>query len=273
MKHLFFFSISLSLLIFNFSIGQERIANGDFEKGKTSWAVELHETATATFDIDTTKEMHGKSSAHITITNSDGTDWHLQFQQIIGAISAGKRYRIEYEACASEPVAISAWIQQYHDSYSYYYQKSINLTEDNQTFLDSVDISTSDSNVKFAFAVGALNTGDEVWFDTVSIVQSTITSVELNQSRNLPNKFNLMQNYPNPFNPTTTIEFSIPEQSNIQLTVVNMLGQFVKEIANGDYTAGTHKIILDASKLSTGVYFYKLQAGRFTDIKKLVLIK
>ena len=92
-------------------------------------------------------------------------------------------------------------------------------------------------------------------------------------SNNLPGAFALSQNYPNPFNPTTTIEFSLPVRSSVHLVLFNVLGQVVKEIVNGDYTAGTHRITLDASTLATGVYFYKLKAGQYTNVKKLLLMK
>jgi len=86
-------------------------------------------------------------------------------------------------------------------------------------------------------------------------------------------KFELGQNYPNPFNPTTTIEFSLPARSSVRLALVDMLGRTVREITTGDYTAGTHKVTLDASGLASGVYFYKLQANNFVDVKKLVVMK
>jgi hypothetical protein len=92
-------------------------------------------------------------------------------------------------------------------------------------------------------------------------------------SNNLPGAFALSQNYPNPFNPTTTIEFSLPVRSSVHLVLFSVLGQVVKEIVNGDYTAGTHRITLDASTLATGVYFYKLKAGQYTNVKKLLLMK
>lgn len=88
-----------------------------------------------------------------------------------------------------------------------------------------------------------------------------------------PQKFDLSQNYPNPFNPTTTIEFSLPQKSEVNLSVINMLGQVVKEITSGTFEAGTHSVQLNASDIASGVYMYKLQAGNFTSVKKLVLLK
>ncbi len=89
----------------------------------------------------------------------------------------------------------------------------------------------------------------------------------------LPGVYTLGQNYPNPFNPTTTIEFSVPKKGEVRLVLVNILGQVVKEIVKADYTAGVHKVELNASQFASGVYFYRMTAGSFTDVKKLVLLK
>jgi len=99
-----------------------------------------------------------------------------------------------------------------------------------------------------------------------------ITSVSRNPEE-IPSRYVLSQNYPNPFNPTTTIEFSLPANSNIRLVVVDMLGRVVKEVANGAYAAGSHKVTLNASSLASGVYFYRLEANSFVSTKKLVLMK
>jgi hypothetical protein len=97
--------------------------------------------------------------------------------------------------------------------------------------------------------------------------------VSVESNNNLPESFSLTQNYPNPFNPTTTIKFTLSQRSNVRLVLINMLGQVVKEITQNDYSAGSHQVTLDASRLASGIYFYKLQAGSYSDTKKLVLLK
>lgn len=99
---------------------------------------------------------------------------------------------------------------------------------------------------------------------------STLTSV--NDGIN-PYSYELKQNYPNPFNPKTTIEFSIPEKQNVELSVYNSLGQKVKALINKELDAGKHFVEFDASELTSGIYFYKLKSGQFTSIKKMVLLK
>lgn len=83
----------------------------------------------------------------------------------------------------------------------------------------------------------------------------------------------LYQNYPNPFNPSTTITFTIPEDASVKLEVYNLLGQKVKQLINNYYKAGTYNIEFNASELSTGTYFYKLTTDKFSEVKKLSLIK
>ncbi|MEO8511964.1 MAG: T9SS type A sorting domain-containing protein [Ignavibacteria bacterium] len=89
----------------------------------------------------------------------------------------------------------------------------------------------------------------------------------------LPDKFELSQNYPNPFNPSTKINFSIPKTGMVKLVVYDMLGKQVSELLNGNYNAGSYKVDFNASVLSSGVYFYKIEAEGFTDVKKMMLVK
>ncbi len=89
----------------------------------------------------------------------------------------------------------------------------------------------------------------------------------------LPKNFELNQNYPNPFNPATTIMFQLPQDSRVTLKVYNMLGQEIATLINQDMTAGYQSVSFDASRLSSGTYIYRLEAGNFVKIKKMMLLK
>jgi hypothetical protein len=104
-----------------------------------------------------------------------------------------------------------------------------------------------------------------------SSVLYNLTVVE--EETNLPTEYNLSQNYPNPFNPTTTIKYSISKTQHVKLTVFNALGEVVKTLVNKEQTAGYYSVQFDASKLTSGIYFYRLQAGGFVSIKKMVLLR
>jgi len=89
----------------------------------------------------------------------------------------------------------------------------------------------------------------------------------------LPVQFVLAQNYPNPFNPSTTIKFSIPQSSNVTLKIFNTLGQEVSTLINQNMESGLHTINFDASQLNSGIYFYRLDADQFSQVRKMTLIK
>jgi hypothetical protein len=89
----------------------------------------------------------------------------------------------------------------------------------------------------------------------------------------VPAAFELLNNYPNPFNPSTTISYSLPVSSRVQLRVFNSLGEEVRMLVNEDQSAGSYKINFSAADLSSGIYFYNLQAGGISETKKMILIK
>jgi type IX secretion system substrate protein len=89
----------------------------------------------------------------------------------------------------------------------------------------------------------------------------------------LPETFSLGQNYPNPFNPTTSITFDLPAQSDVSISVFDVLGRRVAQLANGVYAAGTHAVTLDASRLQSGLYIYRLDAGDRSLVRTMSLVK
>jgi hypothetical protein len=88
-----------------------------------------------------------------------------------------------------------------------------------------------------------------------------------------PASYRLEQNFPNPFNPSTGIVYDLPEQSNVRLTVYNLIGQQVAVLVNEAQPAGRYKAIFDGSNLTSGMYFYHLSAGNFSQTKKMMLVK
>jgi hypothetical protein len=85
--------------------------------------------------------------------------------------------------------------------------------------------------------------------------------------------FRLMQNYPNPFNPSTVINYSLGSGTSVRLSIFDISGKEVSVLVNGNQNAGSHSAILNASSLTSGIYFYKLEAGNFTETKKMILMK
>jgi len=90
---------------------------------------------------------------------------------------------------------------------------------------------------------------------------------------NIPEKFSLSQNYPNPFNPTTTINFSVPKSGLVTLRVYDVLGKEVASLVNEVKNAGSYSVDFNGTELTSGTYFYRIEAGDFTDVKKMILLK
>ena len=112
----------------------------------------------------------------------------------------------------------------------------------------------------------ALPTGDVVQFPALT------TSVDFSTGGG-PVDFSLYQNYPNPFNPTTTIAFSLPTATNVSLKVFDLMGREIAALVDEQMSSGEHKIVFNASSLTSGTYFYRIEAGSFQSVKTLTLIK
>ena len=116
------------------------------------------------------------------------------------------------------------------------------------------------------------------WYiDDVRIEGIIITGVEENQNI-FTDKYILSQNYPNPFNPETTISFSIPQNGKVDISIYNIKGQKIKTLADGNLRIGHHKVIWNGKNengklVSSGIYFYKMETDKFSEIKKCILMK
>ena len=126
----------------------------------------------------------------------------------------------------------------------------------------------------FALTAGAHTftlSGSGVSIDYVQLIKEDVVSGVADGTQ--PFAFALEQNYPNPFNPSTTISFSLAKASNVNLTIYNVLGQRVGTLVNNHLDAGSHTVNFNAAKFASGVYFYRLEAGSYVSLKKMMLLK
>jgi len=107
---------------------------------------------------------------------------------------------------------------------------------------------------------------------TINLTASTEPSAVDNENY-LVDDFKVYQNYPNPFNPSTTISYAIPHRSNVILKVYNITGNEVASLVNEVQEPGSYSVHFNAEKLSSGVYFYRVTAGTFSSVRKMILIK
>jgi hypothetical protein len=103
------------------------------------------------------------------------------------------------------------------------------------------------------------------WNDPVGIIDKNMPQT--------PSAYNLNQNYPNPFNPTTAIGYRLSAVSDVELSIYNLLGQKIAILVNERQQAGDHQVEWDASGFATGIYYYRIEAGEFQDVKKMILLR
>jgi hypothetical protein len=115
--------------------------------------------------------------------------------------------------------------------------------------------------------------GDSGWLRAWCLNITYTSCVGGIQTIEVPNHYSLSQNYPNPFNPSTTIKFGMPKSENVKLIIYDMLGREVRTLVNEIRNPGTYEISFDASELSSGVYFYRLETPSFAETKKMLLVK
>ena len=101
--------------------------------------------------------------------------------------------------------------------------------------------------------------------------QVIVTDVK--ESNFVPEKFSLEQNYPNPFNPSTTIKYSVAKPGMVRIAVYNALGQKIKDLVNEVKETGSYSIAFDASGISSGIYFYRIETQQFSEVKKMIVLK
>jgi hypothetical protein len=126
-----------------------------------------------------------------------------------------------------------------------------------------------DSAIMIPFTV-EIASGDYVFWE--DIIDVTVSEIEKSPIVMLI-VFNLNQNYPNPFNPMTTIKYQLPINSDVELSIYNLLGQKIATLVSEKQKAGYHQVEWDASGFASGIYYYRIEAGEFQDVKKMILIR
>ena len=118
-----------------------------------------------------------------------------------------------------------------------------------------------------AMDTDSLKTKSEVFYFIVDDLSN------INHSNISKHELNLYQNYPNPFNPSTQIIFSLPESEHVFLEVYNTLGQNIRTLINRHMPAGSHNVMFNANTLPSGIYYYRIHAGKYTRVKKMLLLR
>lgn len=159
------------------------------------------------------------------------------------------------------------------NSVKYYYGVQ---NEWKQEVLDITELANSSTTLKIRFTVVTNRSvvADGWYVDNIKLTNYQDVLTGISYDPEVPTTFSLEQNYPNPFNPETKIKYSLPKTSMVKLVVYDALGKVVSTLVNEEQAAGIYEINVDGLKgLASGIYFYRISAGSFTDVKKMVLVK
>ncbi|MCC7430514.1 carboxypeptidase regulatory-like domain-containing protein [bacterium] len=143
------------------------------------------------------------------------------------------------------------------------------ITGNYTIYATKLGLGTENSNVSLGFANLSVN--------SVDFVLMAVTDAKDEQNETVSG-YSLKNNYPNPFNPTTTIEFAVPEFSSVKITVYNALGQLVKTLANQNFVQGTHNVVWNGTnengkQVSSGIYFYRFETANYSQTKRMLFLK
>jgi hypothetical protein len=127
--------------------------------------------------------------------------------------------------------------------------------------------------IRFNYVSDGGQPGDGFFFDNFKVLNYTVTTGVTQISTEIPDKFSLAQNYPNPFNPTTKINYSIAKQGFVALKIFDVTGKIVANLVGENQTPGSYSVDFIANDFPSGTYFYKLEAGDFSGVKRMVLVK
>ncbi len=244
-------------------------------------------------------EVHGKIDtlsanqfvvAGLTIKTDQNTVYYDEFdkQVTFDSLKVNQLVEVKYvKTVTNENLAVKVEIEK--DPHSVQFNGIVTATSANSIRLSIPSFSLTSNTVFISSTYSPVQSSSikvgqsvTVWADQspngslqavqVQQISAAVTAIEGNKDK-LPVSYELKQNYPNPFNPTTEIAFTLANQENVSLVVYNIIGQEVATLISSPMSAGAHVVKFNAANLSSGIYLYRLKAGNFVSIKKMILLK
>jgi len=245
--------------------GDNMILNGDFSDGDFFWELDVSGIASASGDVE--------EGVYNLIIDTGGTS-ELNVQLMQGEISLvqGKKYILEFDAYADNRRTIEVNLEKAIPPFDNYSRLGFILIESTlKHFTKPFDMTNpSDFEAQLVFNCG--HEDPNLHFDNISLKED-ITSAIDNENIQAQEKYNLFQNYPNPFNPTTIINYEIQITNFVELSIYNLLGEKVEILVSENQNAGYHSVEWNAGNQASGIYYYKINAGSFQSVKKMILLK
>jgi beta-glucanase (GH16 family) len=242
------------------------VKNADFSDGIEPWLINTFWPAQAIGTVV-------KGECAIAIDSGGIYSWDIHLGQTGFSIENGKEYIVSFDAYASDPRQISAFIGKNSDPWTIYSGSNIfSLTATKQTFSYSFNMEEpSDSQSRLGFDIGASLI--DVFFDNVSLSEYKTPTNLNNNFNSVSRSFKLYQNYPNPLYLATIIKYNLDKSAYVSLKIFNLVGKEIVTLVDGFQITGEHQINWAPEGLPNGIYFSRLQVDGFCEIKKIILQK
>lgn len=196
------------------------------------------------------------------VRNTSGTTLNFRFARIENTLPSGFETQMCYDLCYAPFI----------DTISLPSDPPYSIPAGHQDTMFYIDFSCIGQGL--GTSIVKMYSADNPAMFVQDTFKVQIGSVGITPISTIAESYSLMQNYPNPFNPATTINFTIPSLQNVSLKVYDILGNEVSSLVNNERLAsGQYEIKFDASKLSSGIYYYTIRAENFIDTKKMLLVK
>ncbi len=154
-----------------------------------------------------------------------------------------------------------------------FYNKTVSSWTREVLDISALAAGSSSMKIRFSLVSNGSTVADGIYIDNIKLTGYSSIATGISGNILTPDNFSLSQNYPNPFNPATTINYSLPSSGFVSLRVFDMLGKEVRSLISERQNAGSYSVNFDGSNLSSGMYYYKIESGNFSDTKKMILIK
>ncbi len=256
------------------------LVNGGFESGTSSW--NFNTNGAGAFTAVTPGNV-GAKAGQVSITTAGTT---VQLYQYGISLTAGNSYRLSFKAFSTTGHDVQASVMKHTSPFTPYGLNGhvFNLTNAWASY--TVDFVASGfggttNDIRLRFWLSPYDAAGDVYqFDDVKLEllpAPALASAPMVEVQ-IPTEFSLGQNFPNPFNPSTTIIYTLPVDARVTLEVVDMLGQRIAQLVDGNLSAGYHDAVFDASTIASGMYLYRLNAVGtdgtvFTRTEKMLLMK
>ena len=255
-------------------VSGELIVNGQFDDGMEGWSLtEFVPSVSGLFAVDSTGLLDGSNSAHVTILQNSGTNWHLQLEQPL-RIKENHRYAIAYTLRANRSTPIEVWLQEADAPFSGYIQRNIMLSTEPQTFQDTA-FTPVDDDVFMRFMLGTSGLS-EIWVDAVSVFDlgefGTPTSAE--ESGIFPGEVPVLQPpYPNPVRSDLYVRFTMPVAEHVSIYMYDALGRRVATLYDGVAQRGENTLLWTPHAGASGVYFIRFLSNEFSLTQKAIVLR